>query len=414
MSVPEVGPGGSSGLVRQDSQRLILQRLRRLGEASRADLARDAALTHTAVGQIVKQLERAGLVRTLGRKHQGQRGQPATLLTLDPRGAYAIGVRLDRAGTETALTDLSGEVLAHRAHAGMLLPPPQTLEMVCADVDEMIRLVPAARRRRIAGIGIARPYHLGSWLAQLELPREVFAAWDEFPFAAELEAACGLPVTEENDGTAAAIAELFHGHGRSRNDFLYVFIGHAIGGGLVLGGHAVRGSRGNAADLAVIPVPASRLPSMLRAATGQDILLGRASIAALLRHLRSRGESPASLTAPQRSPAMQEWLDDCAEALAVPLLTAAALTDVPDIIIDSDLPPVRIDDLMARLAPRLAAAASPPGTPPVLLRGSFGAKAGALGAATLPLFVQFGPGAGRIGSGPPDTPRHGGLHAVVA
>ncbi len=414
MTVRDGGGGAPSAPVRQDSQRLILQRLRRLGEASRADLARDAALTHTAVGQIVKQLERAGLVRSLGRKHQGQRGQPATLLTLDPRGAYAIGVRLDRARIETALTDLSGAVLAHRTHDRSLPPPEEALDLVRADVEEFVRAVPAARRRRIAGIGVARPYNLGAWLAVLDLPHEIFSAWDGFDFAGELERVSGLPAAEENDGTAAAIAELFHGHGRGADDFLYVFIGLAIGGGMVLGGQAVHGSTGNAADIGVIPVPPSRLPSAPQPRDGHEILLGRASIATLLRHLRYRGEPPTSLTAPQRTRAVEEWLEDCAAALVEPLVTARALLDAPLAIIDSDLPAGLIDTLLARLAPRLTAATAEARTPPALLRGSFGAMAGALGAATLPLFLHYGPGAGKIGAAPRDVRSQGGAHVLVA
>ena len=405
---------GTSGLVRHDSQRRLLQRLRRRGEASRADLARDAGLTHTAVGQIVKQLESAGLVRTLGRKVQGQRGQPATLLALDPRGAYAIGVRLDRGRIETALADLTGSVLARRSHDRALPPPAEALDLVRADVEAFVQQVPAARRRRIAGIGIARPFNLGSWLAELELPRATFAAWDGFAFAAALERACGLPVVEENDGTAAAIAELFHGHGRGHDDFLYVFIGPATGGGLVLDGQVVRGSSGNAADLGVIPVPASALAGARTSAGERDILLGRASVAALLRHLRKSGETAASIAAPEVTPAVGAWLGDCADALVVPLLTARALLDLPLAVIDSDLPAGMVDALLGRLAPLLASSVAEARTPPRLLRGSFGAAAGALGAATLPLFLHFGPGAGKPGAGPRDTSRQGGAYAHVA
>jgi predicted NBD/HSP70 family sugar kinase len=45
----------------------------------------------------------------------------------------------------------------------------------------------------------------------------------------------------ENDGTAAAVAELSRGHGRRRKDFLYVFIGAAIGGGVIFGGNYLGG-----------------------------------------------------------------------------------------------------------------------------------------------------------------------------
>jgi len=226
-----VGQGASSVHIRHYNQRLILQRLRRMGEASRADLARAAALTNTAVGEIIKQLEAGGLVRSIGKRHEGNRGQPATMLALDPRGAFAIGVRLDRTRIETALTDLGGTVLSHCTHDHALPPPEQALELVRDDIERLVRLVPAGRRRRITGVGVARPYNLGSWLAELDLAAELFAPWEHASFAPDLERACGLPVVEENDGTAACIAELFHGQGRLHDDFLYVFIGPAIGGG---------------------------------------------------------------------------------------------------------------------------------------------------------------------------------------
>jgi predicted NBD/HSP70 family sugar kinase len=416
MPLRRVGQGASSVHIRHYNQRLILQRLRRVGEASRADLARAAALTNTAVGEIIKQLEAGGLVRTIGKRHEGNRGQPATMLGLDPRGAYAIGVRLDRTRIETALTDLNGGVLAHHAHDHTLPPPAETLVLVRDDIHQMVRLIPANRRRRITGVGVARPYNLGSWLATLDLPSETFAPWDSASFGPDLERACALPVVEENDGTAASIAELFHGHGRSEDDFLYIFIGPAIGGGLVLGGQSVRGFSGNAGDVGMIPVPPSALPSAVRPGH-PDILLGRASLNSLLRHLRFRGVAPASLAAldtDSGAAAGAEWLADCAEALAEPLLAARALLDVPTVILDSDLPPAWIDRLAAMLAPRMAARVAEARTPPTLLRGSFGAMAGALGAATLPLFQHFGPGAGSL-TGPHNDPnRQGGIYALVA
>ena len=398
MSTRRAGQGASSVHIRHFNQRLILQRLRRLGEASRADLARAAALTNTAVGEIIKQLEQNGLVRTLGKKHEGNRGQPATMLALDPRGAYAIGVRLDRTRIETALTDLGGAVLSHVTHDGILPPPEQTLELLRDDIARLVKLVPAQRRRRITGVGIARPYNLGSWLAELDLSPDQFAPWDSAAFGPALAQATGLPVVEENDGTAAAIAELFHGHGRSHEDFLYVFIGPAIGGGLVLGGQCVRGSSGNAADIGMIPVAASTLPSAVKHGP-RDILLGRASLNALRRHLRFRGVAAANLDDLDSSPqAAEEWLADCVDALAEPLLTARALLDIPAVVIDSDLPAAWTDRLITRAAPVLAARVAEARTPPLLMRGSFGPMAGALGAATLPLFLHFGPGAGGFGS----------------
>ena len=56
------GRGANSNSLRLYNERTLLQRLRRAGEASKADLARWAKLTNTAVGSIVQSLEDAQLI----------------------------------------------------------------------------------------------------------------------------------------------------------------------------------------------------------------------------------------------------------------------------------------------------------------------------------------------------------------
>ena len=63
-----VGQGSNSAFVRQFNERVILTLLRRLGEASKADLARHAKLTQNTAGQIVRELEEQNLVRTEGKR----------------------------------------------------------------------------------------------------------------------------------------------------------------------------------------------------------------------------------------------------------------------------------------------------------------------------------------------------------
>ena len=108
-----LGQGSNSVQVRHGNERVILTLLRRLGTAAKADLARHANLTANTVGQIVQGLETAGLVRSDGKRH-GERGQPATLLCLDPQGACSIGVKAGRRSLDTILVDFTGRVLAQR------------------------------------------------------------------------------------------------------------------------------------------------------------------------------------------------------------------------------------------------------------------------------------------------------------
>ncbi|MGJ7581522.1 ROK family protein [Variovorax sp. RHLX14] len=389
------GRGTNSVNLRLYNERMLLQRLRRAGEASKADLARWAQLTNTAVGSIVQSLEESRLIELAGKRQEGQRGQPAGLYRINPDGAYGIGVRLDRTRIETVLIDLGGRILARESHDQLLPHPDQALALVRKDVIRMMATLDSAQRRRFMGVGLAQPYNLGSWLRELDLKAD-FRIWDDVDFGAMLEQAIEQPVFKENDGNAAAIAELFFGVGREESDFLYIFLGSALGAGAVMGGESLRGASGNAADLGLMPVPRSTLASAPTIERRWDILLARASLNSLARHLRHHGipaRNHADLEASVRAgrPEVDEWMDDCVDALVVSVRATLAVLDLPAVVIDSDIDAGLIDRLIQRIDVGLRLIAPESRQTPRLLRGSFRADAGAVGAASLPMFFNFSP-----------------------
>lgn len=382
--------------LRRHNERRLFQLLRRLGEASKAELARHTDLTSTAVGAIIQAFEQDALVMPTGRRVEGQRGQPATLVQINPKGAFGIGVRLDRDAIEVVVVDLGGEMLARRMHVRELPPPADTLALVQTDITAMLAELTPAERERIAGIGIAQPFNLGAWLRELGLTSPSFAAWDDFAFDEALAEATGLPVYAENDANAAAIAELFHGRGRRHEHFLYLFLGPVIGAGVVLGGTCVRGASGNAGDIAVMPVLPSRLPSAAPTAGKWAMLLSRVSLNALARHLRWHGEqvtTHADLAEFVRNghSGVEEWLADCVDALAPAVRSALCMLDVPVVVLDADVDDGLIDRLRTALARELADTAPEARGVPAIVRGTFGSDAGAIGAASLPMFFSFSP-----------------------
>lgn len=390
-----IGQGSNSAQVRQFNERVILTLLRRLGEASKADLARHAHLTSNTAGQIVRELEEQRLVRSEG-KRTGARGQPATLLRLDPEGAHAIGVKIGRRSLDALLVDFSGRVLDRRRVERPFPLPDEAVAFVRESVEGLRQALGNGAGRRMAGLGVATPYNLGSWQRELDIPSAAYQRWNDVDVKAELEAATGLEAFVENDGTAAAVAELFQGHGRTLDDFLYIFLGAAAGGGVILGGDYHRGASANAGDVGLMPTLPSRLPTAPRPAGPYEIVLTRASLNALLRHLRGsgirvEGRHDLEPLLERRHPAVGEWLEDAADALVLPVLSAVRVLDVPAVVIDGDLPRPILGELIARLEGELRAASPESRDPPRLLHGSIGREAPAIGAAILPLHLNFRP-----------------------
>ncbi len=390
------GRGSNSVQVRRYNERIILQTLRRTGQASKAELARNINLTNAAIGAIIQDLIFSGLIEEMEKRHDGARGQPATPLQLSPNGAFSFGVRLDRASTEIILVNFAGEVMGRRFHDIAPPEPSAAADMIHEDVKELTQLIEPDHRERIAGLGLAMPFNMEAWLRELSLPAEIFSRWSEVDFARQLENDLPFPVFFENDCNAAATAELFYGAGRKIDDFLYIYLGAAIGGGVVANGDCLRGLAGNAGDFAVIPVPASKLASAPKPKDDWDILITRASLSSLRRHLRRHDvniQTKADLDRAiiEHRPAVEEWLEDCAEALAVAVWAAHALLDIPTLVIDADADQDLLSALIQKLAQALDARAPEARNAPQISRGSFGRDASAIGAATLPLFFNFSP-----------------------
>lgn len=391
--------GSNSTAVRHFNERRLLTVLRRLGEASKADLARHLNLTQNTVGQIVHTLEQQGLVSSMGRR-MGQRGQPATLLHLDPDGAYSLGIKLGRRSIDVLLVDFIGGVLKSRRYECLFPSPDEALALALRGVSAIRRALPLTRRDRVIGVGLALPSDLDCWRGIPDIPGDSWQAWQDHAIDKRIQAALEMPLFVENDCTAAAVAELFHGHGRELDDFACIYINSSIGGGIVLDGDYRRGFNGNAGEIGLIPVPPSGLPhaqersGMGRSGSG-TILLDRASGGSLIRHLRTNGIHIAravDLHGVMNSHAgiVAEWLQDCAEALVVPLLSVSSLLDVQAIILDGNLPTALIEALLARLRPLLVDATPETRQPPELRLGSSGNHAAALGAALLPLHSRHG------------------------
>lgn len=370
-----------------------------MGSASKAEISRAANLTNAAIGSIVGSLEELDLILSGKKRKKGQRGQPATLLHLNPTGAYGIGVRIERNSIQTVLIDFDGNILSKLSHEMLLPQPDEALELIAEDINAILNTMTPDAISRLTGIGLARPYNLGSWLKELGLPASSFKKWDNYDFALHLEEATRIPVQEENDGTAAAIAELFYGAGREIDDFLYLFFGPAIGGGLVMKGDIVRGPSGNAADVAIIPVPPSTLSSSTPPSSRSwDILINRASLNSLRRHLKlcypeETFDTRLNLEQAVRSkPAIiEEWVDDCISAVIPVILTGKAFVDFNTVVISANINGRLTDILRDSIAQRLPGNLPETGIAPSVINGTFGSDAGAVGAASIPIFYNFSP-----------------------
>ncbi len=374
-------------------ERVVLTEMRRLGQCSKTEVANQTGFPLQTVVDIVNQLEADGLVSKLG-KRLGRVGQPSILYGINPDGVFALGLKVDRCRCDLLAIDFEGRIRDRWVH-NYELPH---LETVCGFLSGTMHDVVTQERwrGRICGLGVALSHDLWYQPARQGLPEQVIGPWRDRDVAGEFSAAITLPVFVENDTRVAAVAEYLLGAGQEFSKFLHVVIGTHISGALVLGGSLETGAHGRAATLGAIPVGPSRLAHASCGESGDNRLGARASLSGLMRHLglhgftiRAVSELPEVLD--RARGLVQEWLDDCVEALVEGLTACFAVIDVEAVIIDSGLPQFLVMEIVDKLGRRLAAANVEHLVVPQLRLSRMGADGALVGAAILPINAHFFP-----------------------
>ncbi|KKB85891.1 ROK family transcriptional regulator [Devosia limi DSM 17137] len=374
--------------VRLYNERLVLSLIRQHGTLPKADIARMTGLSPQTISIIINQLEADGLLRR-GNVVRGRVGQPSVPYSLNPEGAFAFGLKIGRRSVDLYLINFVGEVqcLLHQTYA---YPTPQGVQdFAVAGLSQLQADLSATTVARIAGLGIAAPYEMWTWAEEIGAPVADIAAWRNVDIRARLAQLCDWPVYYSNDITAACAAELMFGRGADYVDYLYVYIGSFIGGGLVLDGHLFPGRTRNAAALGSMPAH-NRLPGHR---PGQ--LMGVASIYVLERKLIEQGRRAEILWqspddwGDNLGPALDNWIEEVAESLAYAIVAAIAVIDVETVVIDGAFPVSVRKRIIERTRLAIDSVNQQGLSPFALVEGSLGNGARAMGGAAIPLLANF-------------------------
>jgi predicted NBD/HSP70 family sugar kinase len=383
--------GSSQGGVRQYNERVVLEAVRLHGALPAADIARQTQLTAQTVSMIAKRLLDDGLL-VKGAPQRGKVGQPSVPLSLNPDGAFAIGIKIGRRSLDTLLVDFTGARRQRYTLDYRHADPEDVLGEIAQRLKDIRRKLGPAQRERVQGVGIAAPLSMGGWQQLLGVPTRTADKWQRIDLVAEVMSRTELPVTLVKDTAAACVAELVAGRGRGVKSFLYVFVDTFIGGGLVLDGHLRAGLTGNAGAIGSLPLWLARSE---RDNPPAQLL----SVASLLNLEQLYGAAGLDVAAANDERALQapwrkhtaRWLAEASAAIAQAVNCAACLLDLEGVILDGsfarELQGALIDETEGALARYSWEGVSRP----LILAGSIGSDARALGGALLPLYANFTP-----------------------
>ncbi|WP_158278799.1 ROK family transcriptional regulator [Leucothrix arctica] len=371
------------------NERLVLSLVRHQDGLPKAEIANLTGLSAQTISVIMQQLEADHLI-VKGQPKRGKVGQPRVPFSLNPEGAYSIGLKIGRHRSELVLMDFVGNIV-NRQNITYQYPATHELSaFVSITTPILIKSLDENLRDRVVGIGIATPFELWNWGAEIGAPKAVMAAWKDFDIKQEMSTAAELPAFMLNDATAACAAELTFGNPQKYDNFLYIHIGYFIGGGVVLNGSVFSGPSGNAGALAALPIRVKVTDS-----TEESYQLVRdTSKISLQRMLEAAGQDASIIWDTEGDwsvlgETLDIWLNRLAEGLAFAITSATAIIDFPAIVIDGDLP-IDIRQRITALVTQKLQSIDHQGLSPVTVtEGSLARNARLIGGASLPLLANF-------------------------
>ena len=395
MNLPKQELGSNQIGLGQYNERLILSLVRREPGIAKAELARVTKLTPQTISVIVNRMIDDCYIIT-GEKQRGKVGKPSTGLLLNPEGVFSIGVKMGRRSLDVILMGFDGSIIRRETSYHDFPEPAKTLPDIKDAIVRMREALTPEQEDRLIGIGLAAPGALASWSHEFETSVQMMNAWQEVDLPYEIAAFTDLPVSMMNDVSAACLAELSLNRERHAHDFLYIYVGTFIGGGVVMNGKLLSGFNGNAASLGSMTTAMARQNGEGAVSEKPDQLLALSSLRDLEKLLNAHGHKIETLHGYQDLTGevldlFETWSDQAAIALAGAIVNAHAVLDTEKIVIDGTLPATQLERLIEKVEAALASYDLTGLERPQFEQGQIGYEARALGGAFLPVYAQFAP-----------------------
>ena len=377
--------GANQSRVRDYNERLVLSLVRRHGYLAKSQIARRSGLSAQTVSVIMRSLEKDGLLLR-GKPQRGQVGQPSIPMSLNPNGVFSFGLKIGRRSADLVLVDFLGQELGSINKVFDYPIPSEVIVFVETGIATLREQLSPSQQKRIAGLGVSIPSELWNWAEKINAPQDLMNVWKNNDFESKLETISNLPVSMQNDATAACGAELVFGHGKELADFIYFFIGTFIGGGVVLNHGLYSGRTGNAGAIGPMPIMNS---------DGEvTTLIDNASIYTLEMRLRANGFTLTHQWSEPEDwhsigPLLDEWIEDTARHLAWAIVASSSVIDFQAAVIDGAFP----SDIRQKMVDAIRLEIEKLDTRGIteisILEGMVGRGARALGGASLPLFALY-------------------------
>jgi predicted NBD/HSP70 family sugar kinase/biotin operon repressor len=270
LSTPQDGALASLDLLRQITDRHVVDQLLSAPTLTRAEIAARTGISKPTISESIRRLEASGLVCEAGQQ-QGRRGRAGTYYSLRTDFGYALAVSAGPEGIVAETRDVWGRLLRR-------LDRDTQSPVAAAELNPLllriVRDATAGGPGRLLGSALSVAGPVDRLTGRLvHLPNSPFLV-DELDPRSLLGEVLGHRLQIDNDVNWAALAEAREGGATDLDDFFFCHLGHGLGGAIVRGGELVRGYGGLAGEVAHVLTtgPNGRSMRLVECFAGWDLL----------------------------------------------------------------------------------------------------------------------------------------------
>ena len=238
----------SEGEILTDKERknlAILETVKRSGPISKADVSKITKLNIVTVSNYVNDFVEKGLILERG-LDVSSGGRRPTMIELNPKAYYVIGIDLAVNRIIGVLTDLDAKVIA-KEKAPRPKDNAEAVINTIVDIISKLIKVPDIDSKKINGICIGASGVIDREAGTVRCTEGIASIY--VPVNTLLDQKFGIPAMMEHDATAAAYGEWSVGLGTDARVMLYMYSG--VGCGIIINGEIYRGVSGTAGEVSL-------------------------------------------------------------------------------------------------------------------------------------------------------------------
>ena len=223
----------------------ILEAIKRYGPISRTDVSKLTKLNIVTVSNYINNFIEQGIVIEKGLDISSG-GRRPTIVVLNPKSAYVVGVDLGVFHITAVLSDLEGNVVARTKAAR----PRDTADNVVKALGEQVEQViksSGLEPKKIRGVQIGASGVIDREVGTIRCTEGVASIY--VPITTLLSERFKVPVKLEHDVTTAAYGEWSLGAGTDVDIMLFMYSG--VGCGMIINGEIYHGHSGTAGEVSI-------------------------------------------------------------------------------------------------------------------------------------------------------------------